>query len=763
MDNLRRGIFTVIMNIHHNQIKKLFFGIILTVLCFDVILCQNYIWPTEASRTITTVFGDVRPRRYHAGIDIRTYGQIGKEIYAVDGGYIERIRTSSRGYGKAVYIRLKDGKQAVYAHLSEFSPALNTTVKSLHNYYQKYTIDHYFDANSYPVRRGELIGYTGDTGTISGPHLHFEIRDENGNPMNPFLTNLKITDSYPPVGKSIAVIPLEQNTLVNGFHFPQVFPLKKQDNFHYILEDTITALGLFGLAVNITDKIDHQPFGYGIYSLELSVDDEILYSAQYDKFSFEEQQSIFFERDHTLKRQYNQQFIRLFTSEKMDSPSFVNSSLLSQLNLSEGFHHFEIEAKDFNNNFILIRGVITSFSVPEMEITLKTSDTGWNLVSIKTDKELDEQIHFTTAFPDESEILKPIQIEQLSGSRYRFKKIDPLFPIIKITGKDNHGIKTLPYYLSMEKTNPLQIDGTPEILHYENGVIIQYNETRFANADAVLKIQTAYSETTHPLTRIDKCTLTSSVLHPAELSELKSISFQYETIPEIIKKYPISGITTIPENEFELIDHNLNVGVSGGKNTFFDTTYVWMESRYAPPPEYGKIISSTVFIGPKLRPYRNEVKVEFRLSAIDSRDSSLAIYYYDDKMVDWVFMDTEFDPENFLLSTTALSGEIFSVISEKNPPVITTVIPNTGGTYTQSTLKSLSFFAEDHLSGIKDENNIQILLDNAPVIFEYNSYRKQIRYDLEYSLTLGQHELFIEIADNAGNKKTISGLFEVIP
>ena len=78
-------------------------------------------------------------------------------------------------------------------------------------------------------------------------------------------------------------------------------------------------------------------------------------------------------------------------------------------------------------------------------------------------------------------------------------------------------------------------------------------------------------------------------------------------------------------------------------------------------------------------------------------------------------------------------------------------------------LKSLSFFTKDKLSGIRDENNITVILDNTPIIFEYNSYRKQVLYELDSFLNLGTHLLTIQIVDNVGNKKTIMGSFEVIP
>ena len=93
----------------------------------------------------------------------------------------------------------------------------------------------------------------------------------------------------------------------------------------------------------------------------------------------------------------------------------------------------------------------------------------------------------------------------------------------------------------------------------------------------------------------------------------------------------MTGITVYPDTAFKIIIPNLNVGISGSENTFFDTTFVWIKSVSAPQPEYGKIISNTVSIGPRLVPYRNEMKIEFRLNEEAFRDSSIAIYYFDKK------------------------------------------------------------------------------------------------------------------------------------
>ena len=92
---------------------------------------DDYLWPTDASKTITTVFGDIRPFRYHTGIDIRTYGINGLDIYAIEDGYVSRIAVSPLGYGKVIYIKMKDGNTSVYAHLDKFNETLEIFVDDL--------------------------------------------------------------------------------------------------------------------------------------------------------------------------------------------------------------------------------------------------------------------------------------------------------------------------------------------------------------------------------------------------------------------------------------------------------------------------------------------------------------------------------------------------------------------------------------------------------------------------------------------------------
>ena len=73
-------------------------NIFIITLFFYHSFAQDYRWPVHAERELTAVFGEERPGRYHTGIDVPTFGNIGYTLIAIDDGYISRIRTSFKGY-----------------------------------------------------------------------------------------------------------------------------------------------------------------------------------------------------------------------------------------------------------------------------------------------------------------------------------------------------------------------------------------------------------------------------------------------------------------------------------------------------------------------------------------------------------------------------------------------------------------------------------------------------------------------------------------
>jgi len=150
--------------------------------------------PLEVPVSIVSGYGEIRPNHFHSGIDLSTYGKSQRVIAAAD-GYVSRVRKSANGYGNVIYIDHPSGITTVYAHLESFTPPLEDFVKSAQLRNRKFEFDTLLTPELFPVKSGEFIAMSGNTGTSSAPHLHFEVRDQKfENTINPLKFNFKQVD-----------------------------------------------------------------------------------------------------------------------------------------------------------------------------------------------------------------------------------------------------------------------------------------------------------------------------------------------------------------------------------------------------------------------------------------------------------------------------------------------------------------------------------------------------------------------------------------
>ena len=155
--------------------------------------------PMDSPLYLSGTFGEPRSTHFHMGIDIKTRGKEGWEVRSIAPGNISRLRVSLNGYGKTVYIDNHNNFSSVYAHLKKFAPKIEAYIKSIQYKKETYTLQQFPKKNEINIAAGEVIGYSGNTGSSSGPHLHFEIRNtKNQRPLNPLLFNLKVSDNQRP-------------------------------------------------------------------------------------------------------------------------------------------------------------------------------------------------------------------------------------------------------------------------------------------------------------------------------------------------------------------------------------------------------------------------------------------------------------------------------------------------------------------------------------------------------------------------------------
>ena len=271
--------------------------ILAVLLCFattSLVAQENfpqYGNPLDIPIYLSATFGEIRPNHIHAGLDIKTQGVEGKKVYAVADGYISRIGVSPFGYGNVLYITHYAGYTSVYAHLQRFSGEIAKYVKQYQYKHKKFASQIYPEKDKFPIKKGDLIAYSGNSGGSGGPHLHFEIRHTlSEKPVNPMYFGYKIEDKVKPLIRGVSVYPLGDSSTLEGGIKPKYFLVAETGNGSYSLKDKthVEANGEIAFGICTYDQVGTSTNKNGPYLYELFLDDELVFQVECDSFSYSE-------------------------------------------------------------------------------------------------------------------------------------------------------------------------------------------------------------------------------------------------------------------------------------------------------------------------------------------------------------------------------------------------------------------------------------------------------------------------------------------
>lgn len=320
--------------------------------------------PVDIPLLLSGNFGELRPNHFHAGIDIKTNGVEGLPIYSVADGKVVRIKISTGGYGKVMYIEHPNGYTSVYAHLQKFSPSIEAFVKKHQYQKQKFEIEIFPKNDELPVKKGELIAKGGNTGGSAAPHLHFEIRDtKTQKTINPLLFGYKVEDNIPPQVFRLFAYSLDTSSQVEGKQLPQEIKLKKQVDGSFVT-DTIFASGNIGFGVQVLDKKDNTYHTYGLYKANTFINNRPKMSLVFDEMEFVNDKYIntLIDYQHYYKTAQRVQLLYKQASNKMPFYFTDNDGTLD-LFPDEKYSYF-VSLEDFNGNKTEITIPIQEKKVP---------------------------------------------------------------------------------------------------------------------------------------------------------------------------------------------------------------------------------------------------------------------------------------------------------------------------------------------------------------------------------------------------------------
>jgi hypothetical protein len=335
------------------------------LLLFFVITCgfilegDEYRYPLDGYYTLSGTFGELRSNHFHSGIDIKTGGKSGLSLFASREGYVYRIKVSPFGFGKALYLRHADGRFTVYAHMSEFSTTIEDYVYREQYASKQYAQELYLSPDEIKVNRGEFIGYSGNSGSSSGPHLHFEIRDPDERIINPlaWYKNL-VTDDIPPILQEVAFEPIDADSRVDGEFRKQVLT-PTGSNGRYHIDQTVEIAGRVGLEYRGYDLLNGAGNHCGINRAQLFLDGKPIYEFDLERFAFDDTRNLNVHMDYKYYKDTRKRLEKAYVDHGNRLPAYKNLENWGMIELFDTrTHSFELVLSDVHGNRTTLSGNI---------------------------------------------------------------------------------------------------------------------------------------------------------------------------------------------------------------------------------------------------------------------------------------------------------------------------------------------------------------------------------------------------------------------
>jgi hypothetical protein len=702
---------------------------------------RGYLWPTDASRKITSSFAEYRSAHFHGGIDISTNGTTGHKVFAVQDGYLYRIRITPNGYGKMLYIRHPDGYLSTYAHLQSFTGRIAELARAEQYRAGSYEIDLIHDAPVVRIKKGELIAYTGDTG-FGPPHLHFEIRDPEMNPVNPLLGNsFRTPDNIPPTISRFMVRPLTAGSSVNDGQGPKVYSRFPRKDGSYRIPERIRVSGEVGLAVETKDRSNGVGGRTGVYTMELLIDGRREFHSALNAVPIGKTKQIYIHYDLPMIVEGRGRFQKLYVERGNELPFYGGTpddgGVIRTDRLPEGEHPFTVRCTDIFGNTSTLTGTIVVTHPPailladvsEGSITLiNRSHTTLDAVSVQGRRQ------FAPSWSGHT----------LTGSRLEATGDTVLVPvdtapydILKISARSGGGSWSEPLFHTRRKES-----GPAHKLFVDHEVMGDDLKITMTTPGIFTDLPSATltaGERAVPvaMTLTDVSTAVGHYALPSRNAEARTIRGEAEVNRHRVAAEDRVDLYSIPGDRAGAF-----ASARGEFSVSYDSGAVFspLHFRVATKEESGH----TVY---EFEPRDVLLNRGITVSLPVGREAAgkPGIYYRSNQ--GWVLLSASEGPAPGMISGTLVTmlGDV-AVMHDGTAPTLGLLrVRSSGGK------ASVSFRYHDNLSGVDLEKSA-VTIDGAVVIPEIDGEHRRVRYSGVERLKKGRHLVKIVLIDRVGNE-----------
>lgn len=302
-------------------------------------------YPLAIPAKLNANFGEMRPNHFHMGLDLSTERRENLQILAAADGYVARIKIEPGGFGRAIYLNHPNGLTTLYAHMNDFMPDLEQYVRKKQYEQESWMQELEIPAGKFPVKKGQFIGYSGNTGGSMGPHVHFEIRGTASEKcLNPLLFGFSIPDNVPPALVRLAVYDRNQSTYEQS---PSLHSLVKKGGFYQPAGTIKVNTDKVVLALQASDQMSGVPNPNGIFSVALFEGNKQLGGFAIDGVGYDETRYLNAHIDYRTKLSGGSYLQHVFPLDGDKLTIYQNKPPERFISLKDtAVHHFRLEVKD---------------------------------------------------------------------------------------------------------------------------------------------------------------------------------------------------------------------------------------------------------------------------------------------------------------------------------------------------------------------------------------------------------------------------------
>ncbi|MBD3331246.1 peptidoglycan DD-metalloendopeptidase family protein [candidate division GN15 bacterium] len=746
---------------------RLSLGLLFLILIVPQSAISGPKWPFEGRIDLSSGFGDYRPGHFHFGIDLRTGGTVGRKVFAPVDGYIWRVRTAYTGYGKALYLMGQDDRLYVFAHLDRFNDKINQLVRKNQIAKRRYYIDQHLTENQIPVKKGDLVAYSGKTG-IGAPHLHFESREADNTPLNPLTNGFKLKDKTRPTFRRIGFELTDQTSLFYDGTRRQFHKVKRTGNGKYTLDTIIYLHRPFGILADCFDQMRPGGMKQTIYKLSLYIDDELHFRSQLDSVAFETNHFVELEYDHLSAVDGNKRVRRLhklpYNGFEGSLASETNNGVFGALGTEKiGLHKGRIVAEDcFGNKseltFSFLWGpqgaayALDSTAVDRTD-TLKITHF-W--LSAQVDH---EQLGIDSAtimmnIADKWGVLQGVREFEFTGEKL-YAAVEGFRSHVAVLGLFLHsrhaGIIPDTVFNGILEQGQGRLTIEHEVIPDGLLVAVKNDGTLGSQArvelyykDSLLGIE--YPEYRHMATHL-------CLIPPRpEYRRVDRIgaALSRDTTSAVVFSRPVQiAVVGLDDQEWMDIDHRLSLGF--GRKQFYEPRFVEIIRLPIVQRWREDLNSDKYVIMPEAFVCRDNYTVRMTFQGINETDSLSGICWYNEKKEEWIWLDNAWTVERRAFTAESKGGGTFAAIYDFDPPRVRPITVHSGFR-AKDPMQEFRFVVDDNLSDIKDDSSFELTLDDEWLIPEYDTESGVLRSWPNAPMSNGNHTLKIVVTDRAGNR-----------